>query len=141
MSDLSNSCEYITFEKTCLAVIEKQKAQRSRQLFCLNDEKLTCCYVCDYRHECTISCKYLGNTDNSTKQTDIPQPEPPNKLENEVNPPKDILIVCCSECKVEMTLKKIKLYIDVDTSRQTDEVLRLNAYLCPYCGRIELRAK
>ena len=46
LSDLANSCEYLTSEKLCLAVSESEKARSSRQVRCKNNEKMTCCYLC-----------------------------------------------------------------------------------------------
>jgi hypothetical protein len=97
-SDLANSCEYLTLEKTCFAVSDSEKAKATRELRCQNSEKKTCCYLCHSRRECAISCKYLG----STKQTVSFEPEnTSNKDKTEVPQTEKAPMVCCSLCNTE----------------------------------------
>ncbi len=156
MSDLASSCEYHTPEKTCLAISERPKAQANRQLHCLNDEKLCCCYICDSRSECTISCKYLGATDNAPAQR-VEAPKPAAEVNRRVDIKKSVEttstgsvpVTYCASCNVEMSPKRTKLRIDADNtqpkqfgeySAQNEETLAVIVYLCPCCGRIEFKA-
>lgn len=156
MSDLANSCEYITYEKTCTAIIDSQKAKTNRELRCLNDEKQSCCYICDSRPQCPISCKYLGNTQNAPAQkTEGPKPQTPiitasNNKPAEANITRKVPVTYCSSCNVEMSPKRTKLRIDDWDNKQqqeygdyvskNQEFLPVIAYLCPCCGRIEFKA-
>ncbi|HSV49424.1 MAG TPA: hypothetical protein VLH35_03830 [Candidatus Acidoferrales bacterium] len=155
MSDLASSCEYHTIEKTCLAVSESPKAQANRQLRCLNDEKQSCCYICDSRQECAISCKFLGAT-HTTTQAPIEPPKPvPDTIPFKPTPTeaqevKGIPTTYCTSCNIEMTPKKAKLRLDEsdgapskqfgDYNPQAEETLAVIIYLCPLCGKIEFKA-
>jgi hypothetical protein len=156
LSDIASSCEYHTPEATCLAVAESSKAQANRQQKCVNDEKHSCCYTCSQRRECTISCKYLGTTENQPKpqpqETVKPQPETP-KPETKTEPANiatNVPASYCTSCNVEMTPRKAKLKLDPaeeaqskqfgDYTPQTEDNLPVIVYLCPLCGRVEFRA-
>lgn len=156
MSDLANSCEYSSIEKTCNAALESEKARANRQLRCLNDEKFCCCYICDSKSECTISCQYLGRIDKTAApriETPKPAAEVNSTVESnkniETSPARGIPVTYCSACNVEMSPKRARLRIDGDNtqpkqfgdhSQQTEENLAVIVYLCPYCGRIEFKA-
>jgi hypothetical protein len=157
LSDLASSCEYHTIEKTCIAVSESTKAQANRQLRCLNDEKQSCCYVCDSRSECAISCKFLGSIENTPKPQEAPNPQPESTITttkpapaNPTSLSKDFPVAYCSSCNVEMSPKKTKLKFDDsdaaqskqfgDYTPQTEDTLPVIVYLCPLCGKIEFRA-
>lgn len=153
MSDLASSCEYYTNEKTCLNVSESPKAQANRQLRCLNDDKTSCCYVCDSRRECVISCKFLGSTDNNTQvraETEKPKTAATPTPINKPNEPtlKTMPTNYCTSCNAEMTPKKAKLTLDNgqtiskqfgDYTPQAEETLPVTLYLCPLCGKIEFK--
>jgi hypothetical protein len=154
LSDLASSCEYYTYEKTCLNVSESPKAQANRRLKCLNDDKQSCCYICDSRKECVISCKFLGSTNNTPQvraETEAPKltttPTPINKPNDPIEA-KTIPAGYCTSCNVEMTPKKAKLNLDVgqiaskqfgDYTPQAEETLSVIVYLCPLCGKIEFK--
>lgn len=155
MSDLASGCEHYTTEKTCLAVAENPKAQSNRQLHCLNDDKQSCCYICDSRRECTISCKYLGATDHANPtQPKIENPPLPTQsatanLPSETKAAPDTSAAYCTSCNVEMGAKKARLKLEADTpvprhfgdyALPIEEALSVIVYLCPLCGRIEFRA-
>lgn len=151
MSDIATSCEYHTPEATCLSVAENPKAQTNRQQKCRNEQKHSCCYTCIQRRECTISCKYLGTTENQPKpqETQKPQPETPKPQPKPapVSTAKNVPVAYCTSCNVEMTPKKAKLRIDPEDNKQFGEYtpqaednLPVIVYLCPLCGRIEFRA-
>jgi hypothetical protein len=151
LSDLASSCEYYTPEKTCLNVSENLKAQANRQLRCLNDDKQSCCYVCDSRRECVISCKFLGSSDGTTQvraETETPKPTTIKKPEEEPTT-KAMPTNYCTSCNVEMTPKKAKLTLDNnqpaskqfgDYTPAAEETLSVIVYLCPLCGKIEFKA-
>jgi len=143
LSDLTSGCEYHTAEKTCLAVIENPKAQINRQLHCLNDDKQSCCYICDSRRECPIRCKYLGEADNTNPtqpKTETLQPPAQTATfsQPEIKAACGIPVAYCTSCNVEMDAKKAKLKLEGVPS--VEEVLLVIVYLCPLCGRIEFRA-
>lgn len=154
MSDLANSCEYHTPEATCLAIAENPKAKANRQARCLNDEKKSCCYICDSRRECTISCKYLGSVGNQPIQHDTPRPQqkpsPETKAAAPANSTKNYPVAYCNSCNVEMSPKSAKLKLeDCETERpkqfgdytpQPEEFMSVIVYLCPLCGKIEFRS-
>jgi hypothetical protein len=155
LSDLASSCEYHTIEKTCLAVSESPKAQANRQQRCLNDEKQSCCYICDSRQECAISCKFLGAT-NTTAPTPVEAPKPATTpiqqthKNADTKEAKGIPTTYCTSCNVEMAPKKAKLRLDEsdnvqskqfgDYTPQDQEALSVIVYLCPLCGKIEFKA-
>ncbi len=149
LSDLANSCEYLTNEKLCLAVSESPKAKAARQVRCKNDEKMTCCYLCMFVMDCQTPCQFLGDSENgsrllelektSVENTSVDDYKTEGQTKNDRNP-------CCSFCNVEMSQTRTKLRIDGwegvqkaadDTS---EEVLPVIVYLCPKCGKIEFKA-
>ncbi len=154
MSDLANSCEYYTPEATCLAIAENPKAKANRQARCLNDEKQCCCYVCDSRRECAISCNYLGSVENQPKTQDLPGPQPVKpspepKTAAPASSAKNHPVVYCASCNVEMSPRTAKLKLESDAERlkqfgdytpQPEEVMSVIIYMCPLCGRIEFRS-
>lgn len=155
MSDLANSCEYHTPEATCLAIAENPKAKANREARCLNDEKSCCCYVCDSRRECIISCKYLGSIENQPIQLESPKPQeikpiPKPKAAAPASSTKNFPAVYCTSCNVEMSPKNAKLKLEDsetehpkqlgDYTPRPEEVMPVIIYLCPLCGRIEFRS-
>jgi len=155
LSDLASSCEYYTPEATCLAIAENPKAKANREARCLNDEKQSCCYICDSRAECAISCKYLGGVENQPETRNAPEPHavklsPEPKAAAPSGSTKNYPVVYCASCNVEMSPKSAKLKLeDSETERpkqfgdympQPEEVLSVIIYLCPLCGRIEFRS-
>lgn len=154
MSDLANSCEYITSEKLCLAVSESEKAKAARQVRCKNDEKMTCCYICLFKRECAINCRFLGNIENESQQIEAEKTEADNAFINdekiEEDKTKNATVTCCSLCNVEMSQTRTQFRINGwevsnqklanDYSRKPDELLPVIVYLCPKCGKIEFMA-
>ncbi len=139
MSDLAYSCEYLSAEKTCLAVLENPKAEATRKERCLSEEKLSCCYLCNLRSQCSVKCRYLGDIDNAPSvqaQIEEPKTQEPPKAPQTQPTQKPQPTVFCSTCNVETETKKAKLTLD-DAQEQTLSVL---AYVCPCCGKIELKA-
>ncbi len=152
MSDLANSCEYLTIEKSCSAVSESEKAKANRQARCQNDEKTACCYLCLSRRECAISCKYLGRFEGESSPIEAEKTEADhtfNEDEKTEVSQTDKPPVCCSLCNVEMPQTKTKFRIDGwkgphpklsgDDLRELGEELPVIVYACPQCGKIEFR--
>ncbi len=154
MSDLANSCEYLTNEKLCLAASESEKSRASRQVRCKNDEKMTCCYLCMFVLDCANPCRFLGGYENETQQV-VAEKIKINKsvmseVETEANKTENASITFCSLCKVEMLQTKTKFKIDGwgesnqkptgdDSTRFGEEVLPVIVYLCPKCDKIDFR--
>jgi hypothetical protein len=147
LSDLALCCEYLTLDKTCSGVLESQKAKAARQIHCQNDEKTACCYLCLFKRNCSINCRFLGNVENKTETEPVENQKTDNDhqtvddTKTEAQQTKETQIICCSTCDIEMTPKKIKFKIDCDVSDKfEDEFLPVIFYLCPKCGKIEFRA-
>lgn len=155
LSDLANSCEYLTSEKLCIAVSESEKARSSRQVRCKNSEKMTCCYLCMFVLDCTTPCRFLGNTENEPQQTEAEKTQINNTLisdkKPEQNKTENTPVTCCSLCDVEMSQTRTKFRIDGweksnqkfadnDQGRLGEETLPVIVYLCPKCGKIDFKA-
>ena len=155
MSDLANSCEYLTSEKLCLAVSDSEKAKASRQVRCKNDEKMTCCYLCMFVLDCATPCRFLGGTENEPQQVDAEKTKVDSTFINEEKPEEDktknASVTFCSLCNVEMSQTRTKFRIDGwegsnqkladdDSGKLGEEVLPVIVYLCPKCGKIDFRA-
>jgi hypothetical protein len=149
LSDLANSCEYLTNEKLCQAVSESEKAKAARQVRCRNEEKMTCCYLCMLVLDCATPCRFLGNNENAPQQIDVENTNINNpavsdeKLEG--NKTENSPAICCSLCNIEMSKARTKIRIDgLEGSNQksTESNMELAAivYLCPKCGKIDFRA-
>jgi hypothetical protein len=145
LSDLANSCENLNIEKMCTAIIDNSKAQASRQLKCVNDEKNTCCYLCTFKPKCVISCKYLGQTENYTYSAlKIETPVIPQTTESEEESKTENLPVSfCFSCNSEMAWTKTNFTIEdwngPKPVQANDKILPVTIYLCPKCGKIEFK--
>jgi hypothetical protein len=155
LPDLVSSCEYLTSEKLCLAVSENEKAKSSRQVRCKNSEKLTCCYLCMFVLDCTTPCQFLGTTENEPQPIEAEKIQITNTVLSDKKPEEDKTenapITCCSSCNVEMSQTRTKLKIDGwersnqkfadnNSARFGEETLPIIVYLCPKCGKIDLKA-
>ena len=155
MSDLANSCEYLTNEKLCLAASENEKSRASRQVRCKNDEKMTCCYLCMFVLDCSNPCRFLGGYENEPQQVDSEKTKINSSIiseeKQEENKTENSSVNCCSLCNVEMSQTKTKFKINgwekSDLKRSGDdssslgaEMLPVIVYLCPKCGKIDFRA-
>ncbi len=154
VSDLANSCEYLTSEKLCLAVSESEKAKAARQVRCKNDEKLTCCYLCMLVLDCATPCRFLGNNENVSSPIEAEKTETENTVlnDNKTEEPQteNNVVPCCSTCNVEMSQTRTKFRIDGgeeshrkpndgDLGKFVEEVLPVIVYFCPKCGKIDLK--
>jgi len=154
LSDLANNCEYLTSEKLCLEVFNSEKAKASRQIRCRNDEKMTCCYLCMFVLDCATPCRFLGNPENDSLPILRENTETENTIiedsKIEKDKTKNVLVPRCSLCNIEMSQTRTKFRIDGweeahnklahDNSGKLGEELRVVVYLCPKCGKIELKA-
>jgi len=153
LSDLANSCEYLSIDKLCSAVSESEKAKASRQVRCQNEEKTTCCYICQSRSECAMRCKFLGNLENESSQIEPEQTEAKNMSTADEKTEIDQIEkapVACSSCYVEMSQTRTRFKINGwegpppklagDNSGKEFEELPVIVYLCPKCGKIEFKA-
>jgi hypothetical protein len=155
MSDLANSCEYLTSEKLCLAASESEKARSSRQVRCKNSEKMTCCYLCMFVLDCATPCRFLGNTENGPPQKETEKTQIDITFNGDKKPEKDKTentpSTYCSSCNVKMSQTRTKFRIygwegtkqksaDNDSARLVEEILPLIVYLCPKCGKIDFKA-
>jgi hypothetical protein len=155
LSDLANSCEYLTSEKLCLAVIESEKAKASRQVRCKNDEKMTCCYLCMFVMDCATPCHFLGNSENEPQQVEHEKTPVSSTVINEQKIGEDETlyssVTCCSLCNVEMFQTRTKftidgwkrspqISVDDDEGKIGVDELPVTIYMCPKCGKIDFRA-
>jgi hypothetical protein len=155
LSDLANSCEYLTSEKLCLAVSEREKSRASKNVRCKNDEKMTCCYLCMFVLDCSNPCQFVGGYENETLQVDAEKSKINSSVINEeiteVSKTENASVTFCSLCNVEMSQTKTKFNIDGwnesnkklngnDSVRFGAEVLPVIVYLCSKCGKINFRA-
>jgi hypothetical protein len=155
LSDLANSCEYLTSEKLCLAVSESEKSRASRHVRCKNDEKMTCCYLCMFVLDCAKPCRFLGSYENEPQQVDAEKTKIDSSViseeKTEENKTENPSVAFCSVCNVEMSQTKTKFKIDGwkesnqkldgdESARFGAEVLPVIVYLCQKCGKINFRA-
>ena len=155
LSNLANCCEYLTSEKLCLAVSDSEKAKAIRQVRCKNEEKMSCCYLCMLVLDCATPCRFLGKAEHDPQQIERENNQINSaliieeKLEEEKT--KNVPANCCSLCNVEMSQTRTNLRIDgwgesnkkptnENSARESEEVLPVLIYLCPKCGKIDLRA-
>ena len=155
MSDLANSCEYLTSEKLCLAVSESERAKASRQVRCKNNEKMTCCYLCMFVLDCATPCHFLGNNEHDPQRVDHEKTHISDTAIIEQKPEeeaktKNASITCCSLCDVEMLQTRTKFTIDGwkrsphksmddDEGKLGETFLPVIVYMCPKCGKIDFR--
>jgi hypothetical protein len=151
LSDLANSCEYLTIDKLCSAVSESEKAKANRNIRCQNEEKASCCYICEIRRDCLIKCKFLGNTENDFRPTEnekatdeVTRTETKTQTSTSKETP-----FFCSSCSGEMSQAKTQFKVNnwkglnpqlASEGLDKSEMLSAIVYLCPQCGKIEFKA-
>ena len=143
MSDLANSCEYLTIEKSCSAIYESEKAKANRQLRCQNEDKMACCYLCLSRQECAIRCSYLGQIKGEKSLQVETQEKNPKNYET-LQEQEVALVNYCSLCNVEMSQGKTSFNIENwkgpnPKPDNESNIIPATIYLCPKCGRIEFK--
>jgi hypothetical protein len=147
LSDLASSCEYLNIDKTCVIFSDHSKVKaNNRQLKCKNDQKTICCYLCIFRSQCAISCKYLEPSENHAESKSIPKETctVDNALQTEPLPLESISAAFCVSCNIEMTWTKTQFMVDNWHGPQSivfnDKVLPVTVFLCSKCGKIEFKA-
>lgn len=148
MSDLASSCEYLSFDKTCAVFsdVSKVKVNSSRQLKCKNDQKTVCCYLCVFRSQCVISCKYLEASDNCTESKLVREDTytVDKSLQAESLSLENVPVAFCFSCNLAMVWAKTQFTVDnwhgTSSLLVNDKVLPVTVLLCPKCGKIEFKA-
>lgn len=56
MTESTIKCEYLIENKRCRAIQENEGATSFRLKSCRNEPKDACCYLCDLKKECDVSC-------------------------------------------------------------------------------------
>lgn len=134
MSEIANSCEYLTPDKECIAVLESERAKASRQLNCENPQKTTCCYICPSRLTCTVSCRYLGRMETDLAAPMMQTPKPQGEEEVSKAAASSMVCPCCNG---EMNCGKTKLAVEGLDVKD----LCVIVYVCRVCGKIEFKAE
>ena len=148
MSNLDNSCKYLTNEKLCENELEKA----SRQLRCRNVENMTCCYLCMFVLNCATPCQFSGNSEVEPQIINHTQTPVKNTVINEQQQKEDKTksnpITCCPSCNNEMLQTQTKFKIDKDSCQKltnsnlmktSKKELPIIVYICPKCGKIDLK--
>ena len=149
LSDLANSCEYLSIDKMCVLIRDNPKTKTFRQLNCKSNQNITsCCYLCVHRSQCVTSCKYLGQSESSCElhyvaesmSTDV------KELKDDVSQFESVPVAFCFFCNVEMAYARTQFTIDnwkgaAHTMLVCDKVLPVTVLLCPKCGKIEFKAR
>lgn len=66
MSESSTlDCEFLVDNQLCGSIVEDEEARAAREKGCLQSVKNMCCYRCEHRESCEISCNYLDKPDAS----------------------------------------------------------------------------
>jgi hypothetical protein len=148
LSDLANSCEHLSSDKTCTLISENPNAKAFRQLKCENDQNITCCcYLCLLRSQCATSCKYLGQSGNYFEQhplTEITDPNPVQRSKDNHSQLEKVPVAFCFSCNAEMSCAKTNFTVDNWQGKSpgivSNKVLLVTVLLCLKCGKIEFKA-
>jgi hypothetical protein len=148
LASLANSCEYLTTDKTCAVFNDNSQAKANRQLKCKNSQNATsCCYLCVFRLQCVIRCKYLGQSENNIEPqyaTENTCTDTVKELTVETLPSESVPVSFCDSCNVEMAWAKTQFTVDNWKGNTVllfnDKVLPVTVLLCPRCGKIEFKA-
>jgi len=146
LSDLASSCEYLNIDKTCTTFSDDPKAKANRQLKCQNSQKISCCYLCIFRSQCAISCKYLGQYGNYTESKHVIEDActVDKDLKVEASQLESVPVAFCFSCNVEMVWAKTQFTVDNWHGNESlladDKALPVTVLLCPRCGKIEFKA-
>jgi hypothetical protein len=58
-------CEYLVDNQLCRSIVEDEEGRAAREKGCLQIVKNMCCYLCERRESCEISCSYLDKSGGS----------------------------------------------------------------------------
>ena len=59
-------CKFLE-DGNCSSVMANDEAKEVRKISCSNDNEQACCYLCSYYKGCEISCNFLGENKNQSK--------------------------------------------------------------------------
>lgn len=98
--------------------------------------------------DCATPCKFLGNTEHASSPIEAEKTKDENTFTSEnrteEDQPKGTLESFCSLCNVEMSQTRTALRIEgwkgLQPKLADKEVLPIIVYLCPKCGKIDLKA-
>lgn len=62
-------CEYLLDNGLCKAVAENEVGKALRKESCVNELKSACCYLCDNRRSCAVSCDFLDTFEDKLKMS------------------------------------------------------------------------
>jgi hypothetical protein len=57
-------CEFLV-DNHCGSIVEDEEGKAAREKGCSQSVKNMCCYLCEHRESCEISCNYLDKSDTS----------------------------------------------------------------------------
>ncbi|MDR2203280.1 MAG: hypothetical protein LBE76_03065 [Nitrososphaerota archaeon] len=150
MSDLANSCEYLTVDKSCVVFSDNSKARANRQLNCKNNQKNACCYLCVFRLQCAICCKYLGQSENCVAPKSVIEADGDDVCVVDTGLASGSLqlehvpVVFCFSCNVAMAWAKTQFIVDNWCGNTfpliSGKTLPVTVLLCPKCGKIEFKS-
>jgi hypothetical protein len=58
-------CEYLVDNQLCRSIVEDEEGRAAREKGCSQIVKNMCCYLCERRESCEISCSYLDKSGGS----------------------------------------------------------------------------
>jgi len=105
--------------------------------------------------DCATPCRFLGNSENGPPQKEAEKTQIDNTFTSDKKSEEDrtenTLITWCSSCNVKMSQTRSNFRIngwegikqksvDNDSARLGEELLPVIVYLCPKCGKIDLKA-
>jgi hypothetical protein len=146
LSDLASSCEHLGVDKTCAVFGAGSKVSANRQLHCQNDQKTGCCYLCSFRFQCVVCCKYLGGSGNAVELNSVPERSCAVVEDFKVGDLslEKVSVAFCFSCNVEMAWAKTQFSLDCWRGNKhllvDDKVLPVTVLLCPKCGKVEFKA-
>jgi hypothetical protein len=56
------NCEYLAGNQLCRSIVEDEEGRVAREKGCSQIVKNMCCYLCEHRESCEISCNYLDKS-------------------------------------------------------------------------------
>jgi hypothetical protein len=148
LTNLANSCEHLNIDKTCIVFTDIAKTKTNRQLKCKNSQNITsCCYLCIFRLQCAISCKYIGQSENCTEPQHATEDTHTDTVKESVVETllsESTSALFCVSCNMEMVWAKTQFTVDnwkgnISSVAFNDKVLSVTVFLCTRCGKIEFK--
>lgn len=124
------NCEYLVNNRLCGALSEDEEGKNVRDESCTNELKNFCCYLCNLRYSCEISCNYLDKVTSPT----IPAFE--TTLTSETIPPSQTCGRCGTVNKLGSKFcKKCGATFQIsETCPKCGSKLDSDAIFCQECG-------